>query len=189
MKNYNIYLIGVGGQGIGLLSEVLIRAADYSNINVRGVDTHGLAQRGGTVRSFIRLGDNIHSPLIPKHKANLVISLERHEALRGMNNYLMNNGILVYYDAVWQPLSIRLKKSNILKNNTIVEEAKRRNINFYRIYKEDLEDSRMQNIVLLAHIAKNKIIENIKRTNYKKAISDLLKGEILEKNLKLFDSI
>src|SRR6056297_2046692 len=120
----NIYMIGVGGQGIGLLSEVLIRAADYSGLNVRGVDTHGLAQRGGTVKSFIRLGENIYSPLIKKGNANLVISMERHEALRGMNNYLMNNGTLIYYDAMWQPLSIRLKNNEVIKNEIIIEEAK-----------------------------------------------------------------
>ena len=56
----NIYLIGVGGQGIGLLSEVLIRAADHAGFGVTGVDTHGLAQRGGIVVSQIKIGDTIH---------------------------------------------------------------------------------------------------------------------------------
>jgi len=58
-------MIGVGGQGIGLLSEVLLRAVDYAGLRVKAVDTHGLAQRGGVVVSNLRMGDNVFSPLIP----------------------------------------------------------------------------------------------------------------------------
>ena len=86
MDNFNIYLTGVGGQGIGLLSEILIRAADHAGHRVKGVDTHGLAQRGGIVVSRIRIGDRVHTPLIPAGEADLVIALERHEALRGLND-------------------------------------------------------------------------------------------------------
>ena len=65
MENpFNIFLIGVGGQGIGLVSEVIARAADVAGIAVHGADTHGLAQRGGSVSSFIRLGDKAYSPMI-----------------------------------------------------------------------------------------------------------------------------
>ena len=46
MQAFNIYLCGVGGQGIGLLSEILLRAADYAGYCAKAVDTHGLAQRG-----------------------------------------------------------------------------------------------------------------------------------------------
>lgn len=55
MKSYNVYMSGVGGQGIGLLSEVLLRAADYAGYRVKAVDTHGLAQRGGIVVSQVRM--------------------------------------------------------------------------------------------------------------------------------------
>ncbi len=47
MKEYNIYMTGVGGQGIGLLSQTLLRGADHAGLEVMAVDTHGLAQRGG----------------------------------------------------------------------------------------------------------------------------------------------
>ncbi len=58
----NIYMAGVGGQGIGLLSEVLLRGLDKTGVTVRGVDTHGLAQRGGVVVSQIRTGEGQFSP-------------------------------------------------------------------------------------------------------------------------------
>jgi indolepyruvate ferredoxin oxidoreductase, beta subunit len=109
-NRFDIYMLGVGGQGIGLLSEALARAADHAGIQVRGVDTHGLAQRGGTVVSNLRLGPRAFSPLVEIGTADLVIALERHEAVRGVSRYLRENGTLVYYDAVWQPLDVRLGK-------------------------------------------------------------------------------
>lgn len=59
MRSFSIFLIGVGGQGIGLLSEIIARAVDYSGQKVLGVDTHGLAQRGGVVSSHIKIGKYI----------------------------------------------------------------------------------------------------------------------------------
>jgi Pyruvate/2-oxoacid:ferredoxin oxidoreductase gamma subunit len=108
MKRFSIYLCGVGGQGIGLLSEVLLRAADHAGLAVKAVDTHGLAQRGGIVVSQIRIGDTVHSPLICEQQADLVVSLERHEALRAVTRYVRDGGTLIYYNTVWQPLGVRL---------------------------------------------------------------------------------
>ena len=71
MLAFNIYLCGVGGQGIGLLCEILLRAADHAGLVARAVDTHGLAQRGGTVISHIRLGEAVFSPLIGDGQAHL----------------------------------------------------------------------------------------------------------------------
>ncbi|SHE78472.1 indolepyruvate ferredoxin oxidoreductase beta subunit [Marinitoga hydrogenitolerans DSM 16785] len=189
MKAFNIYLIGVGGQGIGLLSEVVIRAADKSNLNVRGVDTHGLAQRGGTVSSNIRIGDNINSPLIMKGKADLVIALERHEALRGMNEYSKDSSTVIYYDAVWQPLDVRLRRAKEIDNEIIQKVAKNRNINLIRVFLNDLKDARMQNMAVLATMAKYKLIPQINKTHYLEAINDLLSGDVLKKNIKLFERV
>ena len=122
MKTFNIYLTGVGGQGIGLLSEVMLRAADYAGLPVKGVDTHGLAQRGGVVVSHLRCGDNVYSPLIQEGDADMVVALERHEALRGTNSFLKNGGTLVYYNTVWQPLEVRLNKAEEVKEATISEQ-------------------------------------------------------------------
>lgn len=189
MKSFNIYLIGVGGQGIGLLSEVIIRAADKAKLNVRGVDTHGLAQRGGTVSSNIRIGENIYSPLIMKGQADLVIALERHEALRGMIDYSKNGGTVLYYDAVWQPLDVRLRKSKEIENEMVEKEANQRNVKLIRVYIDDLEDARMQNMTILAAMSKKEIIPDIRKEHYLEAIEDLLAGKVLKKNMELFERI
>ena len=65
MKPMNIYMAGVGGQGIGLLAEVLTRACVAAGYNVRGCDTHGLAHRGGVVVSHLRIGKDLLGPRVP----------------------------------------------------------------------------------------------------------------------------
>ena len=71
MKSLNIYLTGVGGQGIGLLTKILTRACTIAGYRVRGCDTHGLAQRGGTVVSHLRIGDELFIPRVPLDKQML----------------------------------------------------------------------------------------------------------------------
>lgn len=186
MRPFNIYLTGVGGQGIGLLSEIILRAADHAGKTVKGVDTHGLAQRGGVVISQIRIGEPIWSPLIKTGQANLVVALERHEALRGMNGYLRSGGVLIYYDAVWQPLDVRLGEVSQVSKEMITAACRKRNIREYRIFKTDLRDARMQNTVLLSHIDRNALIPEVYSSHYLEAMKDLLDGHILDENVKLF---
>ncbi len=185
----DIYIIGVGGQGIGLLSEAIIRAADYAGLPVRGTDTHGLAQRGGTVSSCVRLGSHAHSALIQVHCSDMVIALERNEALRGLNSHLRDGGTLIYYDIEWQPLLVRLGKESLLKSEDISGECLRRSIQEYRIIPTKLSNPKMQNIALLANIAKYNCIPNITLLHYEQALADLLEGNKLEKNLSLFHEL
>ena len=187
MKPFNIYVIGVGGQGIGLLSEILLRAADYAGHRVKAVDTHGLAQRGGVVVSHLRLGDRVYSPLVQVGEADLVIALERHEALRGLKVAARDGGALVYYDTVWQPLDVRLNRAAGIRAADIHRVCAARDIKDYVVFHPTLEDTRMQNTVVLSTIHKNELIPEIKEKHYKNAMEDLLQGSALKQNLKLFE--
>src|SRR5512136_966042 len=158
MKTFNLYLTGVGGQGIGLLSEALLRAADHAGCSVKGVDTHGLAQRGGIVASHLRFGDRVYSPLIQEGEADLVVALERHEAMRGLNQYLKDGGTLLYYNTVWQPLEVRLKQAAQVSAELISDQCRQRGIKEITVFQENLQDVRMQNIIILAAIAKYELI-------------------------------
>ncbi|MBU1107882.1 MAG: 2-oxoacid:acceptor oxidoreductase family protein [Candidatus Riflebacteria bacterium] len=189
MKIFNIYLSGVGGQGIGLISEIILRAADHAGLNALGVDTHGLAQRGGMVSSHIRIGENIHSPLVSKHKAELVISLERHEAVRAAADYLAENGTLVYYNTSWQPLPVRLKKAQGISEQQVEDFCQKGAFRLFKVYQNDLPDPRMQNIALLAAICKNKLVAGLAVEHYQKAMNDLMAGRMLETNLGMFKSL
>ena len=187
MKAFNIYLTGVGGQGIGLISEVILRAADHGGHAVKSVDTHGLAQRGGIVVSQIRIGENVFSPLIPAGQADLVISLERHEALRAAGTVLKDNGCLIYYNTVWQPLSVRLNETAEVAENDIQELCRARGIQVISVFHKDLPDIRMQNMAVLSEIHRHGLIPGVDLKHYRRAMADLMSGTMLAENRGLFD--
>ncbi len=188
MEKFDIYLIGVGGQGIGLLSEALARAIDHADLEVQGVDTHGLAQRGGVVESYIRIGPS-YSPLIKQGEADMVIALEINEALRGTNNYLRDGGTLLYAATEWQPLAVRIKEDRQDVSAALAAECKERNIHKVKADKIELEDPRMENVVLLAVLAREGLIPGLKKGHFSLALQDLMQGKVLEKNLEIFSKV
>lgn len=91
----DIILAGVGGQGILSIAAVLGSAALTNNLYIKQAETHGMSQRGGDVQSFLRISDQpIFSDLIPKGKADLILSVEPMEALRYLP-YLKKGGYVV----------------------------------------------------------------------------------------------
>ncbi len=188
MKNdaFNIYATGVGGQGIGLISEIILRAADHAGFKVKAVDTHGLAQRGGIVVSQIRMGKRIYTPLISKNRADLVVALERHEALRAINDALKDKGTVVFYDTVWQPLPVRLDEVSQINEEIIEKTCAQREIEIHRVSHTNLDDPRMQNIAVLAVINNNQLIPGIRSRHYQAAMEDLMSGQMLASNMTLF---
>jgi len=100
---FNILLVGVGGQGILTSASVLGRAAVNADVNVLGAETHGMAQRGGSVEVHIRLGD-VYSPLIPLEGADVVVSMEPVEVLR-YSRYLNRETVIVLNTRKIVPLS------------------------------------------------------------------------------------
>ncbi len=96
----NVLLTGVGGQGILTSSMILAKAAMNSGKNVLTAETHGMAQRGGSVEVHVRIGD-VLSPLIPLGSADYVLSLELSEVLRYASYYgektkaIVNTGKIV----------------------------------------------------------------------------------------------
>lgn len=81
-KTLNILLVGVGGQGIVLASEIIARAALEDGLDVKKSEIHGMSQRGGSVTSHVRFGEQVFSPVIPKGQADVLLAFERLEALR-----------------------------------------------------------------------------------------------------------
>lgn len=82
MKTMNITLVGVGGQGTLLTSDILAKTAALAGLDVKKSEIHGMAQRGGSVISQVRFGDEVHSPIIHEGASDLLVSFERMEALR-----------------------------------------------------------------------------------------------------------
>jgi indolepyruvate ferredoxin oxidoreductase beta subunit len=78
----NVLFSGVGGQGIILASKILAKCAFDSGYMVKESELHGMAQRGGSVTSHVRFGEEVYSPLIHKGKADFMVALEELEGLR-----------------------------------------------------------------------------------------------------------
>jgi len=78
-------MVGVGGQGILLASDILSLAALRAGFDVKKSEVHGMSQRGGSVFSHVRFGEKIHSPLISKGEADILLALEMMEALRWLD--------------------------------------------------------------------------------------------------------
>ncbi|HOD99962.1 MAG TPA: indolepyruvate oxidoreductase subunit beta [Kiritimatiellia bacterium] len=81
-KLFNVTLVGVGGQGILLTSDILAMAAMHAGYDVKKSEVHGMSQRGGSVISQVRFGTRVHSPIIPTGETDILVSFERLEALR-----------------------------------------------------------------------------------------------------------
>jgi len=183
----NIYLAGVGGQGIGLLSEVLIRACIAGGHNVKGVDTHGLAQRGGIVVSQIKLGPKLFTPRINPGEADLVVGLEMLEAYRGAVNMLRQGGTVVYYDSQYQPIHVRMGMSEYPTQEQFAAVVAEKGGRLERVHVDDLPDPRMQNAALLGRIASLGLIPGVGADVIETALLETVPAAHLEKNRAVFE--
>jgi indolepyruvate ferredoxin oxidoreductase beta subunit len=107
----NCILAGVGGQGTVLASKLIAQSAMSKGLKVRTAETIGMAQRGGCVVSHVRIGEEIHSPLIPLQSADVVIGFEPAEAVRTLA-YLKDNGTVVVSRTAIKPVTDSLSKSD-----------------------------------------------------------------------------
>jgi indolepyruvate ferredoxin oxidoreductase beta subunit len=98
----NIMIAGVGGQGTVLASKLIAQAAMARGLHIRTTETIGMAQRGGSVVSHVRIGGDIQSPLISRGEADTVLAFEPAEALR-LLPYLSENGGAVVCDTAVHP--------------------------------------------------------------------------------------
>lgn len=94
MREYNIVITGVGGQGVLTAANILGWAAMRSNYRVFIGEVHGMAQRFGSVVSYVRFGSDVYAPLVPEGKGDVILSFEPVEALR-YAEHLKKGGMVV----------------------------------------------------------------------------------------------
>jgi len=107
-RGFDILIVGIGGQGTILASNILGEACLIEGRHVKGAETHGMAQRGGSVESHIRI-DGEFGPLIPPGQADLLISFDLLEALR-YSHYLRSGGRMVVNRHLVLPTSVFTQK-------------------------------------------------------------------------------
>ena len=111
MQTINIMIVGVGGQGTLLTSRVLGKIALTGGYDVKLSEVHGMAQRGGSVFSHLRMGKNLYSPMIKTGTADLIIGFEPGETVR-MLPYLKEHGQVVVSTHAIKPVTATLSGSS-----------------------------------------------------------------------------
>ena len=106
--NKDILICGVGGQGTMLASRIIAAAAMEEGSPVHSAETIGMAQRGGSVTSHVRIGEAAYSPMIPFGGADMILAFEPGEAVRNLR-YLRKGGIAVVNTAAVKPVTESLK--------------------------------------------------------------------------------
>ena len=120
VNELNIIIVGVGGQGVVLISDILGRAAVREGINVVGSEVLGMAQRGGSVFSNIRFGSNAYAPLTPEGRCDILVTLEPSEALRNIQ-YLNKSSMVIMNTHEVIPSSVSLGLSTYPKIKQITD--------------------------------------------------------------------
>jgi len=114
-KDFNIIIVGTGGQGQITLLKILAEAAFIQGYDVKTAELHGLSQRGGSVEVQLRLAPELFSPLIFQAGADLILALDMHEALRALYYANENSQFLINKHSLPIPGQPLLAENKILK--------------------------------------------------------------------------
>ncbi|MBO5374152.1 MAG: indolepyruvate oxidoreductase subunit beta [Clostridia bacterium] len=101
----NIMVVGVGGQGTLLTSRIIGKTALNAGYDVKLSEVHGMAQRGGSVVTFVRFGKKVYEPVCEEGSVDILISFERLEALR-YAHFLKHDGIMIVNDTRIDPMTV-----------------------------------------------------------------------------------
>ena len=155
METKNIVLVGVGGQGTILAAKLLTTGLMEAGFDVKMSEIHGMSQRGGSVSSLVRYGDNVQSPVIEIGSADIVVAFEKMEGLRSLE-YLKPTGKMIVNDTEIFPLSVIIGATTYPEN--ILEEiGSKVNMRVMSATKmaEELGNPKVMNVILLGSIIKS----------------------------------
>ena len=186
MENINIMIVGVGGQGTLLASKVIGTAALKESYDVKVSEVHGMSQRGGSVVTYVKLGDIVNSPLVEKGEADIIISFEKLEALRWIE-YLKKDGKLIVNDQEINPMPVITGKEKYPEN--VIEKLKRLcgdviSVNALEIAKE-LGNTRVVNVVLIGILAR---LMPIRKETWLKALEESVSSSYYAINKRAFEA-
>ena len=105
MSVKSIMIVGVGGQGTLLASRILGNVIIARGLDVKVSEVHGMSQRGGSVVTYVKYGESVHSPIIDEGEADIILAFERLEALRALP-YLKNGGRIIVNDRAIAPMPV-----------------------------------------------------------------------------------
>jgi len=185
----NIIICGTGGQGVVLLSELLGTAAVRGGVAVKGSEVLGMAQRGGSVFSNLRLGGDVIAPMTPEGKCDVLIAVEPSEALRNIQ-YLAKNSVVVLNTTTVLPYTVYLGSSGYPERKAIIEKLHEITDRVITLDAGGLAKQagslQSANVVMLGALFGTGLMP-IKDETAKEAILSRFKAKVGEINIKAFD--
>ena len=190
---YNLMTCGVGGQGLMLVSNVIGIACAEFGLNIRTAETHGLAQRSGSIYTHIRIGKEVYSPLIPYGEADTLLGMEAIETLRYIE-FLKPNGVIIVNDYMWYPVQstfnrVKDAKNTYLSVETILAQLEKltKNINIVNATEiaKQVGNPLTSNMALLGALAKSDGFP-LSLKQLQEIIPKVVPQKAIEVNLKAF---
>lgn len=179
----NIMIVGVGGQGTLLTSRILGGIMVDAGYDVKLSEVHGMAQRGGSVVTFVRYGEQVAEPIVEEGQADVLIAFERLEALR-YAHFLKKDGVIVVNDQRIDPMTVVIGAAQYPEG--IIEQLKQD----HKVYDvdaqklaKDLGNARVFNIIVLGLAAKHMDFD---REEWLKVIEKTVPPKTIDINKKAF---
>lgn len=184
----NLIFAGVGGQGVLLIAELTAQAAVRAGYDVKQTEVHGVSQRGGSVESHVRFGPEVHSPLVIAGQADLVIGLEKLEALRYANFVNQKTGTLLVNDYEIIPGSVAGAAEKYPHHS--IEFLRQKGLNVAALsasqFAKDMGDGRMANVIMLG--AMSMLVPQIEKEVWLAALNERIPAKHRSSNLVAFET-
>ena len=179
----NIMIVGVGGQGTLLTSRILGGLTVEAGYDVKLSEVHGMAQRGGSVVTFVRYGEKVAEPIVEEGQADVLIAFEMLEALR-YAHYLKKDGVIIINEQQIDPITVVTGMAKYPEN--IIENLEKE----YKVYRVNameeaikLGNSKVFNVIVLGVAAKHM---DFSKEAWLKVIEKTVPPKTLEMNKKAF---
>ena len=185
METKNIMIVGVGGQGTLLTSRVLGAVILDGGFEVKLSEVHGMAQRGGSVVTFVRYGDEVFEPIVEEGCADVLIAFERLEALR-YAHYLKKDGVIIINDQRMDPMPVVMGAAKYPENiiEGLSKDHKVISVDALSEAKK-LGNAQVFNVVILGVAAKHM---DFSTDQWMAAIEKIVKPKFIDINKKAFEA-
>jgi indolepyruvate ferredoxin oxidoreductase beta subunit len=189
MKEFNIVIAGVGGQGTLLAAEALGTAAVKDGLNVRVSEIHGMAQRGGAVVTTVRIGERVHASTVLEGQADVLLGFEPIETVRNLKYCSERTHVIMNTEKI-PPTELASKNLKYPSSEKVMKDISLFTKKIAQIDAAQLArkagNSLTQNVVLLGALAGTGILP-LKKQSMIEAISELVPAKYAEINLKAFE--
>ncbi len=187
MKKLDRLVTGVGGQGGILASDIISEVALAIGYDVKKTDTLGMAQRGGSVLSPVRIAPKVWSPLIKEGEVDIILAFEKLEAAR-WGYYLHPGGVAIVNNQALPPLSVSLGKERYPTDGEIIDILKQRTGRVYLVdgtrSAREAGDVRTLNMFMLGCVS---LFLPLKVHVWEHAIAERIPAKIHQINIAAFD--